>query len=115
MDVQITTRHIEVSSALRKSVTDKINRLQRFYEKCTSCHVVLGSEHADKTAEIVMTVRGKTLTAKARSEHVRKSADAAIDKLERQLRRLNERVKEHKASKAEIRPDEVVADEDEET
>jgi putative sigma-54 modulation protein len=101
MEVQITTRHVQASPALHETITDKLNHLQRFYERITSCHVVLDSERAEQTTEIVMTVRGHTLTVKAKSDNIGKSFEMALDKLERQLTKTRERDKEHKAERPE--------------
>lgn len=99
MEIQVTRRHVEVSSDLQEHIEEKLTKLHKFYEKITSCHVVLESEHTDKVAEIVASVRGGTLTAKARAEDLRAAVEAAVAKLERQLKKSNEKVKNHKAVK----------------
>jgi putative sigma-54 modulation protein len=101
MEVQITTRHVKTSPGLHETITEKIGHIQRFYERITSCHVVLDSEHTDQTAEIVMTVRGHTLTVKAKSDSIGKSFEMALNKLEAQLKKTSERVKEHRAARPE--------------
>jgi putative sigma-54 modulation protein len=97
MDIQVTTRHIKVADDLQAEITEKMDRLQRFFEKITSCRVILDSERADKTVEIVMSIMGRRLTAKAKADNIRVALEDAVGKVERQLKRSKERVKEHKA------------------
>ncbi|MBD3238945.1 MAG: ribosome-associated translation inhibitor RaiA [Chitinivibrionales bacterium] len=101
MDVQITRRHVKVSTSLQDALTEKLNKIQKFYEKITACHVVLDSEHTDKTAEVIVTIMGRTLAAKAKADTMRAAAEAALSKLERQLKKNNEKMKDHKAVKPE--------------
>jgi len=99
MDIQVTTRHVKVAEDLQAEITEKMDRLQRFFEKITSCRVILDSERADKTVEIVMSIMGRRLTAKAKADTIRVALEEAVDKVERQLKRSNERVKDHKGVK----------------
>jgi putative sigma-54 modulation protein len=101
MDIQVTKRHVEVAADLQETVTDKLQRLQRFYEKITSCHVIFGAEHNDKSTEIVATIMGTTLTARGKADNFGAATESALDKLERQLKKSNEKVKNHKSVKPE--------------
>ncbi len=99
MEINITKRHVKVPEGFQDQLTEKLDRLERFFEKITSCHVILDEEHTDKTVEIVMSIMGATLTAKAKADSLGAAADGAVSKLERQLKKSNERVKSHKAVK----------------
>lgn len=98
MDIQITTRHSKVAQELQDEVRDKIEALQRFYEKISHCHVIFDTEHTDKKVEIVMSIMGGTVTGTAKSDNVHKAAEEALEKVERQLKKSNEKIKNHKAS-----------------
>ena len=100
MDIRIDTRHVQASDDLQAEIRDKIESMQRFFEKITSCHVVLDSEHADKKCEIVMSIMGATVTGKAKEETLHKAVESALEKVERQLKKNNEKIKTHKATKA---------------
>jgi putative sigma-54 modulation protein len=99
MDIQITTRHLKVADDLLDEIRDKVDAMQRFYEKISHCHVVFDSEHTDKTCEIVMTIMGATVTGKAKSDSIRLAAEGALEKVERQLKKSKEKMKNHKADK----------------
>lgn len=99
MEIQITSRHSnKASQALQDAITSELQRMEKFFDKITSCHVILDSEHVDKTVEITMNTLGHQLVASAKAENIGKAIDDALDKTERQLKKLNEKIKNHKVS-----------------
>ena len=97
MEVQITSRHNKASQELQDTIAAEINKLEKFYDKITSCHVVLDSESLVKTVEITMSAQGQQVVASAKAENLGKAIDGAVSKVERQLKKLNEKMKDHKA------------------
>jgi putative sigma-54 modulation protein len=97
MDVQITSRHAKTSQELKDIITAEINKLEKFYDKITSCHVVLDSESIDKTVEITMSALGQQVIGSAKAENLGKAIDDAVAKVERQLKKLNAKMKDYKA------------------
>jgi ribosomal subunit interface protein len=103
MEVQLTTRHTKASDNFKETIVAKLSKMEKFHEKITSCHVVLDSEHgAENFAEIVISIQGGTVAAKANGENMGKAIDEALAKIERQLKKNNEKMKSHKAVKVEI-------------
>jgi putative sigma-54 modulation protein len=96
MQIQITSRHGKASASLQTFITDELGKLEKFYDKITSCHVVLEEQHVDKVVEITMNVLNHSVNAKATSDNIGKSITEAIDKVERQLKKLNEKLKVHR-------------------
>ncbi len=103
MEIQITTRHAatKTSDGLKQTIMDELAGVEKFYDKITSCHVILDSESTDKTVEIVMNVQSHTVTALGKAEKIGKALDEALEKVSRQLKKINEKVKSHKATKPE--------------
>jgi len=99
MDVQITSRRGKVSPEMKETISQKMGRIEKFYEKITWCRCVLDNEHAGDVVEIIINTRGKTLSARAREDNLGKCVDTALAKIERQLKKENEKVKSHKSSK----------------
>jgi putative sigma-54 modulation protein len=97
MNIQITARHGKAPQSLQDSLTSDLQKLERFSDKITSCHVILESEHVEKLAEAVVTVQGGTVSAKAKAESLGKAIDMMLEKVERQLKKFNEKLKNHKA------------------
>ena len=98
MEIQITSRHMKASQSLQDTITDELKKLDKFFDKITSCHVILDSEHVEKVAEITMSTFGHQVVASAKAENIGKAFDDALAKVERQLKKLNAKVKSHKTS-----------------
>jgi len=96
MDIRIVSRHDRASQSLQEAITADINKLERFSEKITSCHVILDSEHLDQTVEITMHAFDRELVALGKAENVDKAFDSALEKIERQLIKINQKIKDHK-------------------
>lgn len=99
MNIQITSRHAKASASLQDAITGQLEALERFYDKITSFHVILDTDGLDKTIEIVANVQGKSIIAKAKAENTPTVVAAGVEKMEHQLKKLNEMVKDHKDHK----------------
>jgi putative sigma-54 modulation protein len=96
-NIQITYRHGKASQELQDVINAEIGKLEKFFEKVSSCHVVLDSESLDKTVEITMHAQGNhEIVGFAKAENIGKAIDEAVEKVERQLKKLNDKVKSHK-------------------
>jgi putative sigma-54 modulation protein len=99
MEIQITSRHTnKASQTLQDAITAELQKMEKYFDKITSCHVILDSENVDKTVEITMNALGHQLVATAKAENIGKAIDEALEKTERQLKKLNEKIKNHKAT-----------------
>jgi len=98
MDIRITARHeAKASQDLQDIINAEIGKLEKYYDKITSCHVILDSDGLNKTVEITMNVQGHSVVGNAGAENIGKAIDEAVAKVERQLKKINEKVKNHKA------------------
>ena len=96
MEIRITSRHSKASQSLRDTITDQLGKLEKFAEKITSCHVILDSEHVNKTVEINTHSFNQSLSAKGKGDSIGKALDEALERIERQLKKVSEKIKEHK-------------------
>ena len=97
MQVQVTARGFHASDELKNNVTDKTKELTRFYENIISAHVILEAEDKNRrSAELVLNARHKSIAGRGRGENMGLALDDAFSKVERQLKKLNERDKDHK-------------------
>jgi putative sigma-54 modulation protein len=96
MEIQITSRHEKASQSLQDTITAEIDGLQKYYDRISSCHVILDKERGKEIVEIVIHMAGHTVAATAKAENLGKAIDAAITKVERQLKKINEKIKSHK-------------------
>jgi putative sigma-54 modulation protein len=100
MDIQITSRHEKASKTLQESIKSDLQKLEKFHDKITSCRVILDQEHTHKVVEIVMSILNHTVSATAKADNIGKAFDSTMQKIERQLKKFNEKNKDHKAEKS---------------
>jgi len=96
--VNITFRHLEPTEALKSHVKDKVQHIQRYIDRPTEAHAVLHVENLHHHAEITMKAGPFSVRGRGKSEDMYASIDAAADKIERQLKKHKERVRNHKAT-----------------
>jgi putative sigma-54 modulation protein len=97
MQIEISGQNVEVTQALRAYVTEKLERVQRHFDHLTSIHVVLRLERVQHFAEGTIHVGGRTqpIHADADAEDMYAAIDLLIDKLDRQVRRHKDKIKDH--------------------
>ncbi|MBX7152662.1 ribosome-associated translation inhibitor RaiA [bacterium] len=88
MKVRITSRHQKLSAQIKDYLEDKINRLEKYYDKIIDCEVIMDAEKTKELVEINIKVYGTILHVKARENDVTKAIDTATDKLEVQLKKF---------------------------
>lgn len=97
MIIQITSRHLEVTDAIRDYVQGRLMPVLAEYPAVEHAHVILGVEKFRHWAQVV--VQGKQYLsgeAKAETDDMYKSVDAVAEKIGRQLRRARDKVVDHK-------------------
>lgn len=113
MNIQITARHSKASQSMQDFITEELHNLEKWTDKITSSHVILDSVHNDRLAEVVVTILGQRLSAKAKAEKTGKAVDLAMEKMRRQLVKFNDKLKDHKPPK--ISTEDVTKDADTDT
>jgi putative sigma-54 modulation protein len=98
MDIQITSRHQKASKTLQETIKDELGKMEKYFDNITSCHVILDEERGMEYIEVVLAMAGHTVTASAKEANMGKALDAVITKAERQLKKINEKLKEHKGA-----------------
>lgn len=97
MDVNVSSRHVELTPALRGAATEKIGRLQRFLPGMERAEVHFTEQRnpriADKdVCEVTMEGHGHHVRVKVAAADPFAAVDAAVDKLEHRLHRLKSKL-----------------------
>jgi putative sigma-54 modulation protein len=98
MQVHITFRNLETSDALKQYVQEKIEHVvNKYVDRATESHVVLSLERYLHNADIQIHAGRFYLRGHEKSEDMYKSVDIAMDKIEKQISRYKDRVRDHKS------------------
>ena len=95
MQIDLTGQHVEITPPLREYVNSKMERLTRHSTQVLDIHVILSVEKLRHTAEATLRLNGGNLFADATDGDMYAAIDALTDKLDRQVKKHNEKLNDH--------------------
>ena len=95
MNLSITGHHVDITDALRNYATEKMDRISRHFDNVTNIHVILSVEKVRQKAEATVKVNGGQLFADAVEDDMYAALDLLADKLDRQVIKHKEKMKDH--------------------
>lgn len=97
MRVTVTGRHMNVSDSLKQYGIQKSEKLDRFYDRIQSIDLVIDGHDGVHTAEIIVHADGThPFVASEEQADAYAALDLLMDKIERQLSRHKERLRNRK-------------------
>lgn len=96
MQITISGHHLDVTDSLKNYVTSKLERLGNHHDRITTTHVILSVDKLIQKAEATLHVSGKDLFADATHNDLYAAIDALADKLDRQLIKHKEKLRDHR-------------------
>ena len=97
MQINISGRHIQVSDSLRDYCEGKAPKLLRFYDRITAIDIVLDGHDGLHYAEMIVHSEGTDpFVASEEDKDAHAAFDLLMDKMERQIRRFKERIRNRK-------------------
>ena len=97
MQSRTTARHFDLTEELKSFTAKEIDKLEKYFNNIIDTHLILDAEKSRMTAELKVKVQGTVLTSKVRSFDMYESVEKVINKMEQQLKRYKERLKDKKA------------------
>lgn len=97
MQVQVSGKQVDVGEALRTRITGDIsNSIEKYFERGGAADVVVSQEgHSFKVDCRVRLASGQQLESHGLGADAHAAFDAALDKVERRVRRYKRRLKDH--------------------
>ncbi len=98
MDLTFTGHHVEVTPALRHYTEEKLEPLNRHFDRIEAIHVVFNVEKLLQSVEATLHVPGADFHAKSDDKDMYAAIDNLAAKLNRQLIKHKERLQDHKGN-----------------
>ena len=98
MQIELTGQGVEITSALRDYVNDKIGRIVRHFEPLLSVHVIMHVDKLGHRVEATVNAAHKRFHAEERSHDMYAAIDLLADKLDSQVRKHKEKLTDHRRS-----------------
>ncbi|WP_225072200.1 ribosome-associated translation inhibitor RaiA [Desulfuromonas sp. CSMB_57] len=97
MQIAVTFRHMEASEPVRAYVEEKLGRVKKYIDEPIDAQAVLAVEKKIRhSAEVTLVAKGITIKGSEETNDMYAAIDAVVDKIERQLKRYKEKIKNHK-------------------
>jgi len=96
MQVNITARHLKLTSAISDYVQKKLEKTKRFLDHLIWAQVILDVSKQRHSAEVIIHAAGHTFMAKEESLDLYAAIDLASDNIDEQLRRYKDRHRERR-------------------
>jgi putative sigma-54 modulation protein len=100
VQITISARHGHLSPATQEKITEKLDSVRKFFDRITSIQVTVDLEHRERpNVEVrVSAEHHDEFVAVEHADTVLAAVDGVVDKVEAQLRKFKERLKEHRAT-----------------
>lgn len=95
MEPTFTFRNLDASDNIKEHTRQKILKLDKYLQKPISAHVILTVDRHEHKAEITLVDMGKEYVGVERTSDMMASIDNAVHKIESQLRKAKEKIKDH--------------------
>lgn len=99
MQINISARHGHLSSATQQRITEKVERIRKFYDRVTQILVTVDLEHADHpSVELVVSAEHhEDFVATDSADSLHAAVDSVLHKVEMQLRKHKEKITDRRA------------------
>jgi len=109
MNLVIYAHDMPLPATVRSYAEDKVRRLDRHFDRILDARLEFDLPsrkrlNPPKQAELLVHVHGGHLKGKAVSLNLQEAVDMVVDKVDQQLRKRKERIKDHKALPARGKP-----------
>lgn len=87
MKLDLTGLRIEVTEGIKEFVEKKVEKLDKFFNESTICHVTFSAEKDKQHVDIRIEYKGRTYIANENCEDIYYGIESAIEKIEGQARK----------------------------
>lgn len=95
MEPTFTFRNLDASDNIKDHAREKILKLDKYLQKPIAAHFILSVDRHHHKAEITLVDMGKEYVGIETSTDMMASIDNAVHKIEAQLRKTKEKLKNH--------------------
>jgi ribosome hibernation promoting factor len=101
MRIEITSKSLDLTDGMRDHIEKRIAKLKRYFEDVLDCHVILRVERFTHKFEITLHGQGFDFFSEGHAEDLYAAFDAAAEKMERQVKKLKDKVRRKRTRRTE--------------
>lgn len=99
MRIEITSKSLELTDSLKSHIEQRMAKLKRYFDGVLDVHVILRVERFTHRFEITLHGQGFDFFSDGHAQDLYAAFDIAADKMERQVKKLKDRIKRRRTSK----------------
>lgn len=96
MKISVTFRNGEGENWQKTYAEEKMQRLNKYLDVPAEAHIIVSMEKFRNVTEINLSSNGWNINAKEEAKEIRTALDRCVDKIEKQLKKQKEKIREHK-------------------
>ena len=97
MNIRVNARHMDITDAIRSHAHGKASKLERYFNRITSVEVIMDLDGGVPAVEVVVNAsHSTTFVGTHRGEDMYSCIDIAMHRVQEQIRRHKDRVRDHK-------------------
>ena len=97
MQFSLTFRHMDATDALKNYTEDRLQRIKKYFPDPISCNVVLSANRFNHRVDVTLKLHnGFQVAGHETTENMYSSIDLVAAKLERQVRKYKDKLRNHK-------------------
>lgn len=100
MRIEITSKSLDLTDSMRDHVEKRLAKLNKYFDGILDCHVIVRVERFIHRVELTVHGQGFDLFSEGGSEDIYAAFDSAAEKMERQVRKLKEKIRQKRGRKA---------------
>jgi putative sigma-54 modulation protein len=109
MQISVTFKNLDPSDHLKSYVQNKLDKLDKLLDNPAEANVVLSVEKIRHIAEIKITGDRLSINCREKTSDMYSSIDMALDKLEKQIKKNKQKIKNHRqGTRSELREMQVL-------
>jgi putative sigma-54 modulation protein len=101
MRVEITARSLELTDTMKERMEQRLLKFKRYFNGVMDCHVYGSQERFVYKFEMTLHGNGFNLFAEAHDEDLHAAFESAADKMERQIRKLKDKIRRRRPRRPE--------------
>jgi len=96
MKISVTLKNGEGENWQKVYAEEKIQKLKKYLDAPAEAHIIMSMEKFRNSVEINLSSKGWNINAKEEAKDMHLAIDSCIEKIEKQLKKQKEKIREHK-------------------
>jgi putative sigma-54 modulation protein len=96
MKISVTFRNGEGENWQKQYAEEKIQKLKKYLDATAEAHIIISIEKFRNVTEINLSSNGSNINAKEEAKDMHLALDRCVEKIEKQLKKQREKIREHK-------------------